>query len=355
MNLLFIDKFVHLILHKKNILGQKHYWYNIYKRNLRLHKVVKLTRNQKKEIDLIYSSYKKVSYIYNQFYTTVTGNFTPLYMPDSLYYAYIDTFYNDWDKARYLDHKGLYLKLFPHIKQPDVIAIRMNGFWYTADYKLINVNDVIDKCRDCNIFVKVATDSSGGHGVFCIEKDNHEKLQELLLKEKNDLIIQKALKQSKVLNLINSSSVNTIRLLSLLRKDGSVKIYSSILRMGINGAKVDNASSGGITVGIHEDGRLKSIAYNAQGISFKEHPTSKVNFNDFILPNYEKVKQMVEKAATEFPFFRLVSWDIALDENDEPTLIEANFCFGELDFHQLNNGPLFGEDTTSILKEVFGY
>ena len=35
-----------------------------------------------------------------------------------------------------------------------------------------------------------------------------------------------------------------------------------------------------------------------------------------------------------------------------PTLIEANLCNGELDFHQLNNGPLFGEDTERILKEV---
>lgn len=354
MNFLFIEKLVHFILREKFILGQKRYWYNIHKQNLQMHKVVPLTRNQKKEIDSIYSSYKKVSYIYNQFYTTAAGVFSPLYMPDFLYYTYIDTFYNDWDKAKYLDHKGLYLKLFPHIKQPNVLAIRMNGFWYTADNKLIKVNDVVNKCKDCDIFVKLATESCGGHGVFFIEKENHEKLQEILSKEKNDLIIQEALKQSKVLNIINSSSVNTIRLLSLLRKDGTVKIYSAVLRMGINGAKVDNASSGGITVGIHEDGRLKSIAYNAQGVSFKEHPTSKVKFNDFILPNYDKIKQMVEKAATEFPFFRLVSWDIALDENDDPTLIEANFCSGELDFHQLNNGPLFGEDTTNILKEVFG-
>ena len=27
--------------------------------------------------------------------------------------------------------------------------------------------------------------------------------------------------------------------------------------------------------------------------------------------------------------------------------------YGELDFHQINNGPIFGEDTEKILKEVF--
>lgn len=53
------------------------------------------------------------------------------------------------------------------------------------------------------------------------------------------------------------------------------------------------------------------------------------------------------------PLFRLISWDIAIDENDSPVLIEANLFVGELEFHQLNNGPIFGEETEDILKEVF--
>jgi hypothetical protein len=48
-----------------------------------------------------------------------------------------------------------------------------------------------------------------------------------------------------------------------------------------------------------------------------------------------------------------VSWDIAFDEQENPVLIEANLKDGELDFHQLNNGPLFGDDTEKILDEVF--
>ena len=54
-----------------------------------------------------------------------------------------------------------------------------------------------------------------------------------------------------------------------------------------------------------------------------------------------------------FPHFRLISWDIALDKNNNPIIIEANLKYGEIDFHQLNNGPLFGDDTKEILNEVF--
>ena len=53
------------------------------------------------------------------------------------------------------------------------------------------------------------------------------------------------------------------------------------------------------------------------------------------------------------PYFRLISWDFAVDQKEEPVLIEANFKYGGVDFHQLNNGPLFGKDAPKILNEVF--
>ena len=141
--------------------------------------------------------------------------------------------------------------------------------------------------------------------------------------------------------------------MSMLRKDGSVKILSSILRMGVGDSKVDNASSGGISVGIKENGQLKNVAYSNTGIRYDVHPSSNVHFEEVTIPNFEQMKELVIKLQSRFPYFRLISWDLAVDDNNEPLLIEANLCDGELDFHQLNNGPIFGEDTEAILQEVF--
>ena len=66
----------------------------------------------------------------------------------------------------------------------------------------------------------------------------------------------------------------------MLRLDGTVKIYSVVLRMGIGDAKVDNASSGGITVGVEDNGRLKSCAYSAKGMRFDIHPTSNTRWRN---------------------------------------------------------------------------
>lgn len=90
------------------------------------------------------------------------------------------------------------------------------------------------------------------------------------------------MKQHADIAKLNSSSVNTVRVLSLLSENG-VKVYSTILRMGIDGAKVANASSGGITCGINADGTLKEYAYKSK--RFSEHPTFKVKFREVTFVN----------------------------------------------------------------------
>lgn len=194
----------------------------------------------------------------------------------------------------------------------------------------------------------------GGKGILVCEKDTDRKeIEDFLNSTSNDIVVQEGLKQSEQMAYLNSSSVNTIRIMTLLRKNGSVKICSSCVRIGLEGSKVDNASSGGIVVGVSEFGQLNKIAYDPDGKSYSAHPSSGVKFDNIVIPSYDKVKDVVVREALSTPQFRLISWDIAIDEREEPILIEANLFVGELEFHQLNNGPIFGDETEEILNEVF--
>ena len=97
------------------------------------------------------------------------------------------------------------------------------------------------------------------------------------------------------------------------------------------------------------------MAYSQRGdIYRKNHPTSNIPFSTVNIPNIDEIVRETRGLHSQIPMFRLVSWDWAVDAFETPVLIEANLCNGELDFHQLNNGPVFGNDTESILKEVFG-
>ena len=99
---------------------------------------------------------------------------------------------------------------------------------------------------------------------------------------------------------------------------------------------------------------MRKWAYGCYGGRVDKHPTSNLVFEGHEIPGYSKVLEAVKKLHCQMPYFRLISWDFSVDEEEEPVLIEANFKYGALDFHQFGNGPLFGEDTEKILAEVFG-
>lgn len=310
-----------------------------------------LTKEQKEEIKQFYAPYGKVETIYHDFYTAVTGNYHVNYLPDNLYYEKIDQYYNDWWESAYLDNKCFYRWMFAGVRQPEEVAVRVRGLWFTGDCRQLNGQELKELlAKEPEVVVKMASGSEGGKGVYFVKGTEFSGIEKRI---KDDIVIQRPLKQHEALSAINATSVNTIRLISLLSEDG-VKIYSAILRMGVSGARVDNASGGGITCGITEDGKLRKYAYKVSGQRFEKHMDSGVVFEGYELPGYQKCREAVQKLHVQMPRFRLVSWDFAIAPDGEPVLIEANLHYGELDFHQLNNGPIFGEDTEKILKEVLG-
>ena len=290
---------------------------------------------------------------YHAFYTLATGHFDAHYIPDNLYYNLIDMNFSDRLRARAIDNKCLYAKLFPMAKQPETIARRMNLSWVDKDYCSIGEKELRDRLDAADeVVIKFANESMGGKGVHFLSGSNLSQQVFDLIKDKNkDIVIQKVLKQHPDLAKLNPASVNTIRHLTFL-ENGKAKVYSSILRMGINQSRVDNASSGGITGGITASGRLKPVAYAVSGKKYELHPSSEISFDSITVPSFDASIKFVENLHESLPLFRLVSWDIAIDVNGEPVLLEPNLYYGELDFHQLNNGPLFGEDQDRILSKV---
>ena len=310
-----------------------------------------LTKEQEKQIREFFAPYGKVDLGAHNFYTEKTGQFHVNYMPDDFYYSRIDAYFNDWRECSYIDNKCFYRRIFRGIQQPQDIATRTGGLWYDSNYQLISRDALEDLlASEPEIVTKVARSCGGGRGVRFLPGKDFSTIED---KFDDDIVIQRPLKQHAGLAAINPNSVNTIRIVSLLSQEG-VKIYSAILRIGIGGARVDNASAGGITCGITADGKLKKYAYTVKGQRFEQHPTTGILFENTPIPGFDLCMAAVPQLHVQIPRFHLVSWDFAVDEAGQPILIEPNMHYGEVDFHQLNNGPIFGDDTEKILKMVFG-
>ena len=116
---------------------------------------------------------------------------------------------------------------------------------------------------------------------------------------------------------------------------------------------MDNGCHGGIYCGVHSDGRLGEIGALDNGEVLYTHPDLGYRFSDKKVPCLGKAIKLVKQAHSFLGHFRLVSWDIAIDEEGDAVLVEANLSLGGIDDVQVCTGPLFGRDTKKILDEVF--
>lgn len=297
-----------------------------------------------------------VNYSYYEIYKNVIAHGEQLYhyIPDSFYQTFIDEYYTNPQHSDPCDDKNLYDLYFHDINRPRTIFRMTDGLCLDAEYHEISLRTALAKCREENeVILKKGIFCYGGEGIMFWSKnrqDEHELFA--FISESKNVVCQRVIKQHPVLSRLNPTSVNTIRFLSFLFK-GKVHVLSSVIRMGKKGSKVDNASSGGIVCGIEYNGQLKSIAFDTSGHKYFKHPSGK-DFASTKIPNYTDCIELVRNLARRFSSIsRLISWDFAIDENAKPLLIEFNLSFGEIDFHQYCNGPVFGDLTEDVLNDVF--
>lgn len=315
-----------------------------------------LSSQQIKEVKSFYKQYKMPNLVFHRFFTEKTGEFCVNYIPQDIYVGYIDPYFNDLRAAKYMDNKCYYDMLFHQIPQPHLLLKRINNIWLDCCGKPVSdfeIREIISSEQD-GLFLKEAQVSAGGQGVQFVEgEESYNKLMSFANSTKTDIVVQRKLSQHADCAKFNSSSVNSLRIYSILKKDGTANIYSAVLRIGVGNAKVDNYASGGVSCGITEDGSLRKYAYDKKGNRVEKHPTSGIVFEGCKIPSYDQAVKLVKMVHPTIPHFRSVSWDIAINEAGEPILIEANLCRGGIDLLQLSNGPLFGDDAKEILDEVF--
>lgn len=276
------------------------------------------------------------------------------YVPDDFYYIYVDAFFANRKACVILDDKNLYDLLFHDVSQPRTLARRVGDVYLAPDYSQIDFESFIGLCTlEKKVVLKQSINSNGGKGIifFDVETDSVDNLRDWV-KSKNNIVVQGVLKQHTELAKLHPQSINTIRIITLFF-NSEVHVLSSVLRMGVGGAKVDNASSGGIVCGIEPSGRLKPEAFDVKANRYDRHPSG-VRFESVSVPSFNSCLELCKKMALRLvQFTKLVSWDIAIDEQGAPVLLEANLSRGQVDFHQMCNGPIFGVLSQNVLEYVF--
>ena len=148
----------------------------------------------------------------------------------------------------------------------------------------------------------------------------------------------------------NDSCVNTMRIVTLYY-EGEVHVVTSVVIMGGKGALTNHLHGGGLICGINSNGNLNPIAVDGALNKYITHPVGGMKFGECSIHNYSKCIDLVKTLAPRvLGMSKLTAWDLTIDKNGEPLLIEVNLSWGGV--VQKAAGPVFGDMTEDILRYI---
>ena len=209
-------------------------------------------------------------------------------------------------------------------------------------------DETIEWMKKHRVFFAKPNDGQCGKNIEKIKVEDYQEDYEKLYQYLNDnklFLLEEPIIQCEEMNKLNSSSVNTVRMVTVMNEKGEVTIIATFSRIG-NGKVVDNFNSGGMTARIDvESGKIIEDAVNKNGELFEKHPLTGTKIKGFQIPNWNEAKEMVKNAAKKSKHVRYVGWDVGLSVNG-PVLVEGNQFPGH-DIYQV--AEKIGKDDLGIL------
>ena len=320
-----------------------------YLRNLKLSDF-QLSKSQKEEINDFWNKYDiHFPYDWHKLFYGITGNYNPTFVPDNIFHHAIKnhlnnkTFATVWSDKCYLD------KFLNNITTPHCIVRNVNGRFLNEKFEIIDIKtsqSLMNKYETLVIKPSILTDT--GKGVQLLSYPYN--LLDLHKEYKKNYIIQIPIIQHEKMKLLNASSVNTIRMNSALF-DTEAVILSSFVKVGQQGSFADNNGHDRFFIGIGDNGMYKDYAIDHDLKRYINIPSGFV-FSGQSVPSYDLACEMVKNAHKNFPHFGLAFWDVCINKDGNPMIIEVNLRSPDSYVPQAAVGPFFGNYTDTILDYI---
>jgi len=294
----------------------------------------------------------KVSSAFPEIYKRCNGIVSDKYIPASLYFYYISPYLVNMNLSMAYVDKNMYFRHFPDVRQPKTIFYNMSGRFYTAEMQEVTFDEAVETLSKKEKFiVKPAIESGRGRDVKMVIGGGEIQIVSILNDYESNYIIQEVVTQHPEMSKLNPTSLNTCRLYTYRRVGTSeYMLLGGAVRFGGKGAYRDNACTGGGFCKINDDGSVEDAIHNYRRFGWGSLKVEK-GLEGLRIPNYDKVLETALRLHKTIPYMDLIGWDIAVDEEGEPVLIELN-QYPDCEFLQIFNGPMFGEYTDELLERI---
>ncbi|MDO5026710.1 MAG: sugar-transfer associated ATP-grasp domain-containing protein [Tissierellia bacterium] len=254
---------------------------------------------------------------------------------------------NDRSKRAIFDDKALFNKTFSEYIKRDWLDLTEASY---DEFK-----SFLDKHQSFFSKSKIGMFGKNAGRFDLTSKEDDKDIKNLYedLREK-ECIIEELIDQNEELKTFNDTSVNTLRIVTLLTKEEKVKIMAAVLRIGRKGKTADNFHHFGIAATIDvEEGIVNTPGIDREFNRYISHPDSKKQIIGYKIAYWDKIVDLVKKAAMVVKEVRYIGWDVAIDKEGNIQLIEGNFG-ADPDVTQMPNRtgawPLFEKELDKIKR-----
>jgi len=273
-------------------------------------------------------------------YTEVRGEFLEGWTPDD-YYEF------EWIPALNPHHvSGLSMiksydhRLFSgHTVRP--VAVRIAGHFYNPWYEKIRRAEFYEWLNAFNSEVVIKQDC-GPSGTGLVFKHSRS-VSERDFTDSFDYVIQPAVKQHDEMEKLSGNSVNTIRVVTLLKPGRGAECFFTSLKFGVNDSRVDNVNMGGRFLLLDREGVVTSNPYDELGLECRECIASGFEYKGFRVPSFRRAVEICKEQHLKFPYTRFIAWDIYIDSDSDPKIIEWNARLPGMWVNEAVAGPLWNK------------
>lgn len=340
---------------KKRIDAERNQEEFLVTKNYPVDKTEPLTKEEKDAVARLWGQLLPVkSYCEFEMFKKMHG-FDQRFLTHNIYLPIVAHLLNDYKYTKLFDDKGLLGYITPTcIRFPFCFIRGIEGCFYDDKMRQISFEEAVNICcKQDKLFIKPSHETSGGKGTELVnlegksESLKREVIEKKIKSRTNDFVVQECIRQHPIMAQFNESSLNTFRVTTLCL-NGEFSVCSIVVRCGKVGSSVDNWGAGGIMIAVSPDGDVNDVGHDIQLNEYKSN--GNCVFANCHIPQMKKILSLIEKAHVEnFAICKFIGWDIAIDENGDPVIIELNSSQPGVIGEQLVSGPIFGKRTQEVI------
>ncbi len=272
-------------------------------------------------------------------YSAVAGSFKEGWIPNN-YYGQVGVPAIKGGYGGSSGLKGFTHHLFRSSLFPDLLY-RVNGLWILPNSDIVNESDVKEIAFQDSEQIVFKKDNSGrGKHVYPISRIDFDVA---MINKIGNGVIQKYISQHEFFNEIMTGPVATLRLTTVIDKNGKSDLRGSYLKISRSNSNVVKYHQKVLIPVDKESGQLHDQGVLFPWQSINHHPDTKTPFKGKRIPHFDKCVAAVLKLQQMIPHVQCIGWDLVVNNQNQVQIMEWNGTHNGIAESEAYQGPCFAD------------